>query len=244
MASLTLPIIPAALTVLFGFGVGASAQTDPVAPPWVRASLTFLGGQPVGVLSRDARFAAGGELAGRIPLGGSDRVALRVAFGAMVYGWESEKLCGNDWAECSWPRAKTSNAVDFGAIGPEISFSVGSVRPYLNALVGFGLFSTSTKVKEGWWDFDPVDTDNQWDTTVLWGFGAGFDVEVWGGELPVSLTFGAQYHRHGMAEYLTEGDIAFHPDGSVTLSPKFGQANFISYRAGCTIALNRRVVEH
>ena len=36
-------------------------------------------------------------------------------------------------------------------------------------------------------------------------------------------------------EYLTEGDIVDHADGSITLYPNRSEANFITYHFGVTI---------
>ncbi len=59
------------------------------------------------------------------------------------------------------------------------------------------------------------------------------------GRTPVALDLGARYHRNGVMEYLTEGDIEDNPDGSITLYPNRSEANYIAYRLGISIGIPR-----
>ena len=239
MFSRTPFVLLAALAVMLGFpGVGAG-QADAALPPWMRFTGGLVVGQPVGTFAKGVGGAVGWEFSGRIPLDGSDRVALRVFLGDMLYGWKREKVCGSSWNPCDWPEAWTTNSVFFGGIGPEVSFEVGHVRPYLNLWVGFGQFGTTTRIRDGWWDWGGEKNDVFLEGAFSGGLGAGFDAEIRGGGNPIHLNFGAQYHDNGMAEYLTSGNVVHDPEGNVTLSPKTGPANFITYRIGFTIAVDR-----
>jgi hypothetical protein len=205
----------------------------------VRLTGGLVVGQPVGAFAAAEGPAVGWELAARVPLDGTDRVALRVFLGDLLYGWKREKLCGSAWNSCSWPEAWTTNSVSFGGIGPEVSFDVGPFRPYLAGFVGFGLFGTTESVRGWWFDTEAEERDLLSHAAFSGGVGAGFDLELRGGESPVVLNMGVQYHRHGMVRYLTGGDVVHDPDGTVSLFPRLGPANLLSWRIGLTLALPR-----
>lgn len=239
MSSRTLLGISAIVAVLLGSPKNVAGQAYSPLPPWVRLTGGMVVAQPVGSFARDAGGAIGWEAAARIPLDGSDRVGLRLFMGDMLFGWKREKMCGGGWTPCEWPEAWTTNSMFFGGIGPEVSFEVGRFRPYLNASVGYGQFRTTTSTRDWWLDGDVEEQDLLSDGVFTGGVGGGFDVALRGGRSPILLNLGAQYHRNGMAEYLTGSDVVHDPEGNVTLSPRAGPANFISYRIGITLVLER-----
>jgi hypothetical protein len=44
-------------------------------------------------------------------------------------------------------------------------------------------------------------------------------------------------HENGVADFLTEGDIIDHPDGSITMYPNRSEADFVAFRFGMTFGL-------
>jgi hypothetical protein len=65
--------------------------------------------------------------------------------------------------------------------------------------------------------------------------GAGLGLRLSNGRRPVWLDLGADYHRNGMATYLTEGDIVDQSDGSVVIYPRRTEANLWSFRVGVSV---------
>ncbi len=57
---------------------------------------------------------------------------------------------------------------------------------------------------------------------------------------PIAINLGVEYHRNGVAEYLNEGDILDHPDGSITLFPNRTEANMLVLRLGVSFGLGGR----
>ena len=80
-------------------------------------------------------------------------------------------------------------------------------------------------------------TTNHKDTSLAWRTGGGILVRLVRGPVPVALDLAAYYHRNGVAEYLTEVDIEDLPGGSIDLSPRRGETNFVSFRLGVSIGL-------
>jgi hypothetical protein len=46
-----------------------------------------------------------------------------------------------------------------------------------------------------------------------------------------------RYHGNGEVEYLTEGGIIDHPDGSITLNPIRSQANLLTFTIGGSVGV-------
>ena len=103
--------------------------------------------------------------------------------------------------------------------------------------MGFGFFNTTSSLESIWGSEDHFTTQNLGDGNVAWGVGWGLEVSLTRGRVPIALNFGARYHENGVMEYLTEGDIVDHPDGSITLYPIESEANLVSYRFGVTIGI-------
>ena len=62
-------------------------------------------------------------------------------------------------------------------------------------------------------------------------------MRVGGGHNPVYLDFGVERHDNGIANYLTEGDIVDHSDGSVTIYPNRSEADLLSFRFGVAVSV-------
>ena len=232
-----------ALAALLSLATGVSAQSVEVEPPRATVGLSFLVGEPVDEFSDYVDAAFGGELLGRYPLDPRGLVSLRADLGIMVYGHESKRVCIGGTCRIQG-RLNTSNNIFFGGLGPELGVPLGFARPYANAFLGFGYFNTSSSLEDLGGGEDLFNTENFGDGTFSWGLGGGVEIRLGGSRTPVALNLGARYHRHGVMEYLTEGDIVDLPDGSVELYPNRSEANLITYRLGITIGIPRGVGEN
>lgn len=215
------------------------AQMRQEAPVYGHVGLGLLLGEPVGQFDRYVGLAVGVEASGRLPLDPEGLVSLRADLGFMIYGHESRRVCFEGVGCRVEARLQTDNNIFFGGLGPELALPLGWIRPYVNALAGFGYFQTSSSLKGTWDNEDHFTTENLGDGTFAWGIGGGIRVNVHSGRTPVSLDFGGRYLQNGVMRYLTKGDIVDNPDGSITLFPKVSEANLVTYRMGVTIGIPR-----
>lgn len=220
-----------------------SGQSTVESPVYGHVGLSFLLGEPVGQFDEHIGLAVGGELSGRVPLDPQGFVSLRADVGIMIYGHESRRVCFEGVGCRVEARLQTDNNIFFGGLGPELALPLGWVRPYVNAMAGFGYFQTSSSLNGTWDDESHFNTENLGDGTFAWGVGGGLRVNVHSGRVPVSLDLGARYLQNGVMEYLTEGDIVDNPDGSITLYPKVSEANLVTYRFGVSIGIPRGQVQ-
>jgi hypothetical protein len=199
--------------------------------------LSFLVAQPTGDFEQFVEDGFGGELTGRIPMDPMGVVSIRADLGFLIYGYESKRVCLSDQVGCRIQnRLETFNNIFYGGVGPELAIPGRFARPYVNAFLGFGYFSTISNL-EDWHNDDWGHTENFGDGTLSWGAGGGVELTLTRGRVPLYLDIGARYHRNGVVEYLTEGDIVDNPDGSITIYPVQSQANLVTYRIGLSVGI-------
>ena len=221
------------------FAGAVSAQPGPYGAPASAVGINFLVGDPIGEFSDFVDIGYGAEVFGRIPLEPEGLVSLRGDLGFLIYGYESFRVCIDGFGCRVQGRLQTSNGIFYGGIGPELALPLDGMRPYLNAYVGFGYFSTSSSIESPWGYESQFLTENLGDGTFSWGMGGGLEVNLHPGRVPIDLNLGMRYHDNGVVRYLTKGDILDHPDGSITLFPVVSEANLMSYRIGLTVWLPR-----
>ncbi len=232
--------VPAlALVGLLVLAPGVWGQRNPNPPTWGSVEVNLLVAEPLGEFSDFVDAAFGAEVSGRISLDPAGLVSLRGDLGFMIYGYESKRVCIGGVGCRVEARLETSNNIFFGGLGPELALPMGWGRPYVNAFLGFGYFNTSSSLDDLYGGEDHFTTENFGDGTFSWGAGWGVEIRLARGRVPIGLNLGARYHEHGVMEYLTEGDIVDHPDGSITLFPNRTEANLLSYRLGVTIGIPR-----
>lgn len=216
-----------------------SAQARHYQPPRAAVGINFLAAEPQGQFADFVDAAFGAEIMGRIPLEPQGIVSLRGDLGFLVYGHESKRVCLEGVGCRVEARLQTTNSIFFGGIGPELGLPLSWVRPYVHAFMGFGYFSTNSSLEDRWSGEDHFSTQNFGDGTFSWGLGWGMEFNVHQGRVPIAINVAGKYHQHGVMEYLTEGDIVDHADGSITLYPNVSEANLISYRLGVTVGIPR-----
>lgn len=215
------------------------AQSDPLGPPRGHVGISFQVGEPTGEFSDFVDAAFGLGFNGRLGLDPRGILSLRGDLGFLIYGHESKRVCIGGVGCRVEARLETSNNIFYGSIGPELGIPLGWLRAYGNASLGFGYFNTSSSLKSTWGGDEILSTENFGDGSFSWGLGGGLEIPLSRGRTPVSLDLGVRYHRNGTMEYLREGDIVDHPDGSITLYPIRSEANFVGYRLGVSIGIPR-----
>ena len=226
-----------ALVVHLVFAAGVSAQPVPYRAPRPAVGMNFLVGNPTGDFSEFVDIGYGGEFFGRIPLEPEGLVSLRADMGFLIYGYESIRVCIDGFGCRVQGQLQTSNGIFYGGIGPEVALPLNGMRPYVNAFVGFGYFSTSSSVEDPLGYENLFYTENLGDGTFSWGVGGGLEVNLHSGRVPIDLNLGLRYHDNGVVKYLTKGGILDHPDGSITLFPIVSEANLMSFRIGVTVGI-------
>lgn len=166
-------------------------------------------------------------------------LGLRLEAGFVRYGHFRDPACFSATVGCRvLLDVVTSNDIFFGSIGPELIVPAGPVRPYVNAGIGFAYFNTSSRVQG--YDYDSFGHTTHFDDiTLAWSTGAGVLVQLSRGRTPLALDLGARYHGNGVADYLTERDIVDELDGSVTVYPRRGRTDLVTFQAGVSVGIGR-----
>ncbi len=175
----------------------------------------------------------GAEIAAGLPMSTNGQLRLRMDGGFMVYGLERIHFC--DFGCRTGPTLTTTNNILYAGIGPEFSFNVGNVQPYIHGTAGISWFLTSSSMDDhdGYGSY--YETTNFSDTTFGLKYGGGLRVRM--GHTGTFLDIGVVRHDHQTVEYLTKGDIVDNDDGSVTLFPNRSEADLLSFRLGLSFGL-------
>jgi len=222
------------------FAIAASpvfAQDLDLRPVRARAGGAFTIAAPAGEFAD--YVGTGWGVNGHFTLGLAGEGALGLRFGAgfINYGNETKTVCLSQTVGCRITvDLTTSNNIGYANLGPELSLPVGPLQPYVNLSAGFSYFATMSSVK-GTGNVsgdDFANTTNFDDFTFAWQAGAGLRIALPVARLPVAIDLGLRYHTNGEAEYLREGGIIDHPDGSITLNPIRSEANLVAINIGVT----------
>jgi len=218
----------------------ASAQQVVVVPrqPGGWVGVSFIAADPAGDLGAYFDRGFGAQVHGALPLEPSGRLRIRGDLGFVIYGYERNRICFGAPIGCRIEAdLTTTNNIFFGGLGPELVLATGAVQPYLNASWGISYFATTSSLggSADWGDV--AHTTNYDDATFAWRAGGGVRVQVKSGRAPVFLDFGAEWHQNGQADFLTEGDILDHPDGSITMTPHRAEANLTTFRFGVAFGI-------
>jgi hypothetical protein len=168
-------------------------------------------------------------------------LGLRVDASILNYGHERQRvLLSNTIGGRIGVDLTTDNNIAFVGAGPQIGLPTGSFRPYLNGFVGVSYIFTESSVGGTSSGYEFASTTNYDDASFAYGGGAGLYIPVTrrGGN-PVSIDAGVQYRHNGRAEYLVEGGITDHPDGSITLNPIRSETNLLTFHVGVSVGLRR-----
>ena len=196
----------------------------------------FVVAQPTGAFGRTVDQGFGAELKGRFHLDPDGWVSLRADVGFIIYGHERLNFCSALSCRVGLDLT-TTNSILFAGMGPEVSIPGEWMRPYAYGTFGIGYFNTVSRLS-GDHDYDAFASTVNFDDAVFQTrVGGGLEVRVRGGPKPIHLDFGVDYHANGIAEYLREGDIVDHPDGSITLLPRRSEANLVTFRMGVSFGV-------
>ena len=195
--------------------------------------------QGVGAFADSVPGGFGGGFNMRYNLDRRGILSLRGDLGFQIYGNERKRI-----AFPSAPRVtleqNTSNTIFSYAVGPQLMWPTGRVRPYVNGFVGGAYYATTTSLEGDAWDNEPfASSENFHDNNLSYGGGAGVLLPFRTRRTPVALDLGARYLHNGTARYLTPGSIEDTPDGYIPHYTE-GPANFVVYTIGVSVGAVQR----
>jgi hypothetical protein len=200
----------------------------------------FVVAQPVGEFSEHVGAGFGASVQALLRLDRAGVLSLRGDAGFVNYGNETRRMCFSATVGCRIQLdLRTSNNIGFVSVGPHLEAPLRAVRPFVHAGVGGTYFATMSSVRGTDRSDNIARTTNFDDLTFGWLAGGGINVPVRRGVSPIHVQLAARYHGNGRAEYLREGDIEDHPDGSITMRPTRSEANLITYQIGVSAVIGR-----
>ena len=103
--------------------------------------------------------------------------------------------------------------------------------------MGFSYFFTSSSLEGDQRYEDIATTTNFSDGSFALTLGGGLRFRLRGGEKPILLDLGVEYHDNGVVEFLTEGGIVDRPDGSIVLFPHRSEADLLVFGISVSFGL-------
>lgn len=211
-----------------------AAPTSPATPPRFHVGGGLQVMQGVGAFADSVRGGIGAGFNGRFHVDRRGIFSLRGDLGYQIYGNERKHIPFPTAPRVTLEQ-NTSNTILSYAIGPQLMWPTGVVRPYANGFVGGSYFATSTSLEGTHDDGEPfASSENFSDNTFSYGGGGGVLIPFRTRRVPVALDLGARYVHNGSARYLKPGSIQ--DDGNTyTVTPIHGPANFVVYTIGISV---------
>lgn len=223
---------PAALHAQFG------PQGEELRPPRIFVGGSLALAQPVGEFNEYVNVGGGVSGFFRVAADPQGILSFRVDVSALTYGQETRRVCLSETVGCRITvDLTTSNNILLIGAGPELAVPIGAGRLYGGVTAGLGYFLTDSNVR-GTGDQEPfARTENFSDGGFAWNAGAGAQLPITRGRVPVALDFGVAYQGNGRREYLTRGDIIDLPGGDIELRVRRSDADFVLWRLGVSVGL-------
>lgn len=164
------------------------------------------------------------------------------SLGFMIYGSETREEPFSTTIPDVWVDVTTTNSIFNGHLMVRVQPQEGTLRPYLDGLLGFSYLSTSTEIEDQGWDDDDniASSTNQDDFTSSYGGGGGLMIKVYEGvnqndsPYTIFVDLGVRYLIGGNAEYLKEGSITI-KNGKVYYDLNKSTTDLMIYQIGAAI---------
>ncbi len=224
------PSIFAALLLLLA-STPAAAQARPDDSPErsrFSGSIALLNTQPLGSLETGPGI--GVAASGAWALDPRHIVRIRGEVRAAGYGAESRRAC---LTSCLIEvDINTTYATFYVGVGPELALPIAGAQLVLDATGGFGSFGVSSSVQGVSDSEDAFSTTNFEDDFFAWSTGGELRIPV---SRQLSIAVGARYQHNGQASYVNEGGITVNGDGSLNISSRTTDANFMAITLGVAV---------
>ncbi len=188
-------------------------QEDVEGGAWdVGLNVAFVLGFPMGELAENIdNLGFGFDFTGSVRMADSP-LELGLHFGFLNYGSETRREPFSTTIPDVYLNVHTNNHITYGHFFVRLRTDIDILQPYLDGLIGFGQFATTTSIESDYSGYD--DDDNIASTTnfddFAWSYGVGFGVNIEvieGGSGRGFINLGGRYLLGGEAEYLLEGSI-------------------------------------
>jgi hypothetical protein len=217
---------------IFASAIPAGAQivyNAPKLPGRFTVGADFAISQPKGEFANNVPTGYGFDLNGLFKLDPKGWIGLRADAGGVRYGHEHIDLGFFSGIELG---LNTDNRIEFGALGLQLQFPDGWLRPYATASYAGVHFTTESCVSNPDGLVQDQCHSNHGDWAGAGVFGGGLVIPF--GKSSGSLNLGARYHYGAKATYLRKGDIIDNPDGSVTLNVRSSKTDLVLWQIGFT----------
>lgn len=217
---------------IFASAIPAGAQivyNAPKLPGRFTVGADFAISQPKGEFANNVPTGYGFDLNGLFKLDPKGWIGLRADAGGVRYGHEHIDLGFFSGIELD---LNTDNRIEFGALGLQLQFPDGWLRPYATASYAGVHFTTESCVSNPDGLVQDQCHSNHGDWASAGVFGGGLVIPF--GKSSGSLNLGARYHYGAKATYLRKGDIIDNPDGSVTLNVRSSKTDLVLWQIGFT----------
>jgi hypothetical protein len=201
-------------------------------------SIAFIQSRPVGTLGDNIGFGYGANGTYLLRLDRRGVLSLRADIGVANYGNESKRVpLSSTVGGRIQVRVSTNNYIVPMAIGPQLTFRTGAIRPYVNVGVAGQAFYTESHIDGVDDNDDFARTTNQSDFTGSWSTGGGVYVPLYARHVKVMLDLGLQYYNGGQAHYLRPGSIVDLPNDQIQITPLKSDTHLVLARIGVKIGL-------
>lgn len=230
-----------ALTVPAALALPLSAQRPDRAPLRLtrfHAGLDLAVAQPVGAFADEVGAAGGANLHAAYYV--TPAFSLRTDGTILIYGHERlPDVCAASTCRVRFDLT-TDNQILSGFLGAQLEVPYGPVRPYLRGGAGVGYFFTTSSLGGTSSESTFATSTNFDDAVFAWTGGGGVLFPFRIREVPLAVDFGARFQRNGDVSYLRKGSgITDNPDGSITLHPTHGSADFVVWHLGASVNIPR-----
>lgn len=214
----------------------ARAQGSP-GPVRGRLGIGLEVAKPVGEFSDYVDAGGGLRGFGLLALDPAGVFGLRLDGSFVIYGHQSRRVPLSPTVPLIDVDVNTDNQIIFGSLGPQITFPIGPVRPFLRGGLGVSYFATTSSAKGTSSSGSFARTTNLHDTRFALEGGGGVWIHLGGSRTPIDLSLEATYVHNGKTRYLTKEGIVTQPDGSVTLDPVRSGANLLTFNLGVVFGI-------
>lgn len=235
------------LTLLTTFAITAHGQLIQARQPsWTDQwtfNASFMGGKPLGEFRNEENGGFGGEVTlGFQPFRRQPLVFRGSAGGLQYHAVKArgyQEVCDESgcWLDEVEYNARSHN-MWYAYAGPEIMATAGTLRPFAFAMVGRNFFRSQA-------NFKPTSPGGQEFSQSLFSshnfstaYGGGIRTMVPTSGRGIGIEVAARVNRNVDAEYLTERGVVENPDGSVTITPRRGQAHVLGISVGIWVGPN------
>jgi hypothetical protein len=238
LAFLALAALP--LTLAAQRPSSRTTRDVPAGPPSTFGGFDLMYAAPQGQFKNyvNGAFGIGGHLLHQLDDDGI--IAVRADLGFLIYGNRTARQpLGGGALGLINVDVTTSNNIVNGGLGLQLMAPGTTVRPYVNAGVGFSYFFTESSVEGSGTQYQPfASSQNFSDGGFSPSYGGGLYIPLSVAGSRVSLDIGAVMQRNEDVQYLTKNSITFTTTNAPpTITSVRSAADFVTFRLGVTFGI-------